>query len=130
MCVLLVTCAVVVALALGADKPTLRKQVAWIVAPKHTGEVRVQVGDVVQIESQRLPVIPMHLGKRFSAKQNGRALHTIGRLPPAGEGSFHTSFYYKASAVGQSTVTVSLRDAEGKELQSWDYVVVVEQAKG
>ncbi|MFQ5809644.1 MAG: hypothetical protein ACE5JM_08495, partial [Armatimonadota bacterium] len=87
MCAVLVTCAVVVALVLGADKPTLRKQAAWIVAPEHPGEIKVQVGDVVQIESQRLPVIPMHLGKRFSAKQNGRALHTIGKLPPAGEGS-------------------------------------------
>ena len=129
VCVLLVTCAVVLALALGADKPTLRRQTAWIVEPEHAGEIKVQVGDVVQIESQHLPVIPVHLGKRFKAKIEGRSLHTIGSLPPAGEGSFHASFYYKASDPGRSTVTVTLHDAQGTQLESWDYVVVVEREK-
>jgi len=127
--IVLVMCAVFVSLALSADKPTLRRQTAWIVAPGHTGEIRVKVGDVVQIESEMLPVIPMHLGKTFKVGVKGRFLQTIGSLPPEGEGAFHSSFYFKAVAAGRATVTVALRDAEGKQLQTWEYVVVVESGK-
>jgi len=69
------------------------------------------------------------VGKRFKAKLNGSSLNTIGRLPPGGEGSFHASFYYKAVAAGQSTVTVTLHDAQSEQLESRDYVVVVERGK-
>ncbi len=110
-------------------RPPLRKQTVWIVPHEHTGEIKVQIGDVVQIESQTLPVIPMHLGKTFKATLEGRAVQRIGSLPPEGEGAFHASFYFKAVAATRTTVTVILLDAEGKQLQTWDYVVVVESAK-
>ena len=124
----LVMCAVFVTLALSADKPTLRKHTAWIVAPEHTGEIKIRIDDLVQIDSEKLPVIHTHLGKTFSAKLNGRCLQMIGRLPPGGEGSFAASFYFQAVSAGPTTVTVTLSDAQGTQLQTWDYAVLVERS--
>ena len=110
---------------LRAESAQMVKHTVWVVPWDHQGLVRVQPGDVIEVWTRPLPVIPENLESRFRASRDGRGVELVGETLPHKEGTMERLFFFKAFDPGPATLTVELVNAEGEVREAWSYAVEV-----
>ncbi len=103
----------------GKEPATVEKRLLCIVGA-HRQEISLRVGDVVQVEPFTFPVIPAYLDAKLVVHvADDSLLGTIGQLPTSagGEGRTGISAFLYARAPGDATVTISLVNKDGKQIE-------------
>ena len=110
---------------LHAESAEVAKHTVWVVPWDHQGPVRVQPGDVIEVWTRPLPVIPENLESRFRASREGRGVELVGETLPHKEGTMEHLFFFKAFDPGPATLKVELVNAEGEVREALSYAVEV-----
>ena len=103
----------------------LVKRTVWIVPHDHQGELRVGTGDVIEVWTRPLAVIPDNLESRFKASSVGRAVDLVGEGLPHKEGTMERIYFFKAFEPGSATLKVELTGADGQVRETRTYEVEV-----
>jgi hypothetical protein len=106
------------------------RKLVYIGVGQHTGTVSLDVGQILQVEPFRYPMVPPFEDARLTVRLRGDlALHFVGQSPsPATkEGRGGANAFLYAIASGKCTVSISLVDGRGKAIEKYtaDYSVVV-----
>ncbi|MDH4179191.1 MAG: hypothetical protein OEV33_01670 [Armatimonadota bacterium] len=110
---------------LRAESVQVVKHTVWVVPWDHQGLVNVQPGDVIEVWTRPLPVIPENLESRFRASKEGGGVELVGETLPHKEGTMERLFFFKAFDPGPATLKVELVNAEGEVREAWSYAVEV-----
>jgi len=108
-----------------AETAQVSKRTVWIVPYDHQGTVRVEPGDVIELWTEPLAVIPENLESRFRASKTGSGIELVGETLPHKEGTMERLFFFKAFEPGLAALKVELVHAEGRILRTWTYQVEV-----
>lgn len=108
-----------------AEVSKVSKATLWIVPYDHQGVLRVEPGDVVEVWTTPLAVIPENLEARFRASREGRGVELVGEALPHKEGTMERLYFFKAFDPGEATLKVELLNAEGQVRETWTYRVQV-----
>jgi hypothetical protein len=122
-------CLVVLAAGLlyaGADRVTERT--LWIVPYDQEGVLRVRPGDVIEVWTQPLPVIPENLEARFRASKTGQGVELVGETLPHKEGTMERLYFFKAFDPGPATLKIELINMDGSVRSTRTYQVEVAEA--
>lgn len=120
----LAACALAVGLLFAGSEP-MTKHAVWVVPWDHRGTLQVETGDVIELWTEPLAVIPRNLESRWRASCAGRGVELVGEALPHKEGTMERLFFFKAFDPGPATLKVDLLDKEGQVLESWSYRVEV-----
>jgi len=115
---------------LRAESVQVVKHTVWVVPWDHQELVRVQPGDVIEVWTRPLPVIPENLESRSRASKDGRGVELVGETLPHKEGTMERLFFFKAFDPGPATLKVELVNAEGDVREAWSYAVDVAAPRG
>ncbi len=113
------------AVLLYAGTTQVSQRTVWILPYDHDEAICVQPGDVIEVWTKPLPVIPENLEARFRASKDGRGVEFIGETLPHKEGTMERLFFFKAFDPGAATLKVELLDADGSVRETWTYEVEV-----
>lgn len=123
---------VVLAIALlyvetGSSGPATQvsKRTVWIVPHDCQGTLSVQTGDVIELWTWPLPVIPENLESRFRASKIGRGVEFVGETLPHKEGTMERLYFFKAFDPGPATLKIELLAADGAVRETRTYQVEV-----
>lgn len=108
-----------------AGAPQVSQRTVWIVPYDHQGTLRVQPGDVIELWTEPLALIPDNLESTFRASKAGPGLELVGEALPHKEGTMERLFFFKAFEQGAATLKVELVHADGRVLNTWTYKVEV-----
>jgi len=97
----------------------------WMIPWNHDGVVRVQAGDVVEIWTKPLPIIPENLEARFRASKDGRGIEFLGETLPHKEGTMERLYFFKAFDPGTATAKIDLVGREGNVMETFAYEIEV-----
>lgn len=119
------------AVILYAGTAQVSKRTVWIVPYDCQQTLRVQPGDVIEVWSEPLAVIPQNLESRFRASKVGGGVELVGEALPHKEGTMERLFFFKAFEVGPATLRVDLIGGDGavRETRSYRVEVVGEEAE-
>ncbi len=115
---------------LHADDDPMRKHTVWVVPWDYREVIRVQPGDVIEIWTRPLPVIPANLEARFRASKLGRGVELVGETLPHKEGTMERLYFFKAFDPGPATLKVELLDRDGQVRETFTYRAEVQPAAG
>ena len=115
---------------LRAENAQVVKHTVWVVPWDHQGLVSVQPGDVIEVWTRPLPVIPENLESHFRASKDGRGVELVGETLPHKEGTMERLFFFKAFDPGPATLTVERVNADGEVRETWNYTVEVAAPRG
>ena len=93
-----------------AGTAQVSQRTVWIVPYDHQGTLRVQPGDVIELWTEPLALIPDNLESTFRASKAGAGVEL---------------FFFKAFEPGAATLKVELVHADGRVLNTWTYTVEV-----
>jgi len=110
---------------LRAETAQVVKHTVWVVPWDHQELVSVQPGDVIEVWTRPLPVIPENLESRFRSSKDGRGVELVGETLPHKEGTMERLFFFKAFDPGPATLKVELVYADGEVRETWSYAVEV-----
>lgn len=114
---------------LAAEGVEVEQRTAWIVPHDYDGVLRVQPGDVIEVWTQPLPLIPANLESRFRASTEGAGVELVGEALPRKEGTMERLFYFKAFEPGPAALTIELVHRDGTVRETRTYQVEVEAAE-
>jgi hypothetical protein len=121
---------VVAMCVLQADDGPMSKHTVWVVPWDCQEVIRVQPGDVIEVWTRPLPVIPANLEARFRASKLGRGVELVGETLPHKEGTMERLYFFKAFDPGPATLKVDLLDRDGQLQETFSYRVEVQAAAG
>jgi len=104
----------------GMSKGTL-----WIVPYDCEETVRVQAGDMIELWTEPLSVIPENLESRFRASKVGQGVELVGETLPHREDTMERLYFFKAFEPGPATLKVELLDMDGTVRETRAYHVEV-----
>jgi hypothetical protein len=104
------------------------KRTVWIVPYDHAGTLRVQPGDVIEVWTTPLPLVPDNLESRFRASTEGRGIELVGETLPHKEGTMERLYFFKAFEPGPAAIVVELVHRDGTVRDTWRYEVEVADA--
>ena len=116
------------ALAIGllyAETSHVLKATVWIVPWDHEGTLRVQPGDVVELWTRPLGLLPENLDARFRASKVGRGIELVGETLPHKEGTMERLYFFKAFDPGAATLKIELLNGDGTVRETRTYQVEV-----
>jgi len=125
ICLVLLSIAVLGMCIACAETKRVSKGTVWIVAHDCEEPLKVAAGDVIEVWTQPLPVIPENLETRFRASREGRGVELVGETLPHKEGTMERLFFFKAFDPGPATLKVELLDAKGEVRETRTYQVEV-----
>jgi len=108
-----------------AETGQVTKRALWIVPWDHEGLLRVQRGDVIEVWTKPLAVVPENLESRFRASKEGRGVELVGETLPHKEGTMERLYFFKAFDPGPATLKVELLGADGTVRETFTYPVEV-----
>jgi hypothetical protein len=101
------------------------QRTVWIVPYDHQQTLRIQPGDVIELWTEPLALIPDNLESTFRASTAGPGVELVGEALPHKEGTMERLFFFKAFEPGPATLKVELVHAEGAVRNTWTYQVEV-----
>jgi hypothetical protein len=116
------------ALAIGllfAETAGVSKHTVWVVPWDHEGTLRVEPGDVIEVWTEPLAVIPANLEARLRASKVGQGVELVGEALPHKEGTMERLYFFKAFDPGPATLKVELLNADGTVRETRTYRVEV-----
>lgn len=116
------------ALAIGllfAETAGVSKHTVWVVPWDHEGTLRVEPGDVIEVWTEPLAVIPANLEARLRASKVGQVVELVGEALPHKEGTMERLYFFKAFDPGPATLKVELLNADGTVRETRTYRVEV-----
>ncbi len=125
---LLAALIVLAALAAGlacAEMSSLSKRTVWIIPADHQQTIQVQPGDVIELWTTPVPLLPDNLDLTFRASRVGQGVELIGDTLPHREGTIQRIYFFKAFDPGSATLKVELLNADGSLRDSHTYQVEV-----
>ena len=108
-----------------AGAAQVSQRTVWIVPYDHEATLRVQPGDVVELWTEPLALVPDNLESTFRASKAGPGVELVGQALPHKEGTMERLFFFKAFEPGAATLKVELVHADGRVLNTWTYQVEV-----
>lgn len=108
-----------------AGTAQVSQRTVWIVPYDHQHTLRIQPGDVVELWTEPLALIPDNLESTFRASTAGPGVELVGEALPHKEGTMERLFFFKAFEPGPATLKVELVHAEGAVRNTWTYQVEV-----
>jgi len=108
-----------------AGTAQMSQRTVWIVPYDHQGTLRVQPGDVIELWTEPLALIPDNLESTFRASKTGAGVELVGEALPHKEGTMERLFFFKAFEPGPATLKVELVHADGRVLNTSTYKVEV-----
>jgi hypothetical protein len=108
-----------------AETGQLSKRTVWIVPYDYRETLRVSPGDVIEVWTKPLAVIPENLEARFRASREGRGVELVGEVLPHREGTMERLYLFKAFDPGPAVLKVEMLNREGEVQQTWTYPVEV-----
>jgi len=117
-----------VALGVGilyAKTTPVTQRTVWIVPCDYQQTIRVHPGDVIELWTEPLAVIPQNLESRFRASKVGQGMELVGETLPHKEGTMERLFFFKAFDPGPATLKVELIDGGGAVRATRTYQVEV-----
>ena len=108
-----------------AGSSEMSKRTVWIVPYDCQDALQVQPGDVIEVWTRNLPVIPDNLEARFRASKVGTGVELVGETLPHKEGTMQRLFFFKAFDPGPATLKVELVNMDGAVREAWSYQVQV-----
>lgn len=112
-------------LASSVENQDVVKKNLFIIKSTNKMPVEITIGDVIQVETVMLPLIPENLGKTFEFEYDKSKLRLLAATPPSGEGTMGKEIYFKAEEVGSASVKTFLLDEEGKIIESYEYTIII-----
>jgi len=109
-----------------AGAAQVSQRTVWIVPYDYEATLRVQPGDVIELWTEPLALIPDNLESTFRASKAGPGVELVGETLPHKEGTMERLFFFKAFEPGAATLEVELVHADGRVLNTWTYQVQVE----
>jgi len=116
------------ALAIGllfAETAGVSKHTVWVVPWDHEGTLQVEPGDVIEVWTEPLAVIPANLEARLRASKVGQGVELVGEALPHREGTMERLYFFKAFDPGPATLKVELLNADGTVRETRTYRVEV-----
>ena len=116
------------ALAIGllfAETAGVSKHTVWVVPWDHKGTLQVEPGDVIEVWTEPLAVIPANLEARLRASKVGQGVELVGEALPHREGTMERLYFFKAFDPGPATLKVELLNADGTVRETRTYRVEV-----
>lgn len=116
------------ALAIGllfAETAGVSKHTVWVVPWDHEGTLQVEPGDVIEVWTEPLAVIPANLEARLRASKVGQGVELVGEALPHKEGTMERLYFFKAFDPGPATLKVELLNADGTVRETRTYRVEV-----
>jgi len=110
----------------GASEMT--KHTVWVVPWNHRGMLRVQPGDVIEVWTKPLAVVPANLESRVRASKEGRGVELVGETLPHKEGTMERLYFFRAFDPGPAALKVELVGADGAVRETFTYSVEVKAA--
>ena len=107
----------------------MMKKNLFIVSCVHKEPVMVKTGDMVQICTPKLALVPANLEKSFRFEYDKIKLRLVGETLPPGEGIMGKEIYFKAEREGEAFVKVFLLDKDKKAIESYQYKIFIERNK-
>ncbi len=92
---------------------TVKSATLWVVPWDYEGVIEARPGDVIEVWTRPLPVIPENLEARFRPSVSGDAVAYIGDVLPPKEGTMERLFFFKVFAPGEARLQVELVDGDG-----------------
>lgn len=108
----------------------MSKHTVWVVPWDYQEVIRVQPGDVIEVWTRPLPVIPANLEARFRASKLGPGVELVGEALPHKEGTMERLYFFKAFDPGPATLKVELLDRDGQVRETFSYRAEVQPAAG
>jgi len=108
-----------------AGTAQVSQRTVWIVPYDHQGTLRLQPGDLIELWTEPLALIPDNLESTFRASKTGAGVELVGEALPHKEGTMERLFFFKAFEPGAATLKVELVHAEGAVRNTWTYKVEV-----
>ena len=108
-----------------AETHQMSKRTVWIVPYDYQGTLRVQPGDVIELWTWPLPLVPDNLESRFRASKEGSGVELVGETLPHKEGTMERLYFFKAFDPGPATLKVELLNADGTVRETRTYQVEV-----
>ena len=108
-----------------AETAQVTQRTVWIVPHDCQGTLRVQPGDVIELWTWPLPLVPDNLESRFRASKEGRGVELVGETLPHKEGTMQRLYFFKAFEPGPATLKVEVIDGGGAVRATRTYQVEV-----
>jgi hypothetical protein len=108
----------------------LARHTVWVVPWDCKEIIRVEPGDVIEVWTRPLAVIPENLEARFRASKVGRNVELVGETLPHREGTMERLYFFRAFEPGPATLKVELLDRSGEVRETFTYAVEVQPAAG
>jgi len=108
-----------------AGTAQVSQRTVWIVPYDDQGTLRLQPGDVIELWTEPLALIPDNLESTFRASKTGAGVELVGEALPHKEGTMERLFFFKAFEPGAATLKVELVHADGAVRNTWTYKVEV-----
>jgi hypothetical protein len=108
-----------------AESPQVTERTLWIVPYDHEGTLQVRPGDMIEVWTQPLPVIPENLEARFRASKVGQGVEMVGETLPHKEGTMERLYFFKAFDPGPAALRIELIEMDGTVRGSRTYEVEV-----
>lgn len=108
-----------------AETAKVSKRTVWIVPHDYQGSLRVQPGDVIELWTWPLALVPDNLESRFRASKEGSGVELIGETLPHKEGTMERIYFFKAFEPGAATLKVELVHMDGAVMDARTYNVEV-----
>ncbi len=108
-----------------AETAQVPKRTVWIVPHDYQGTLCVQSGDVIELWTWPLPLVPDNLESRFRASKEGRGVELVGETLPHKEGTMERLYFFKAFEPGPATLKVELVHMDGAVRETRTYQVEV-----
>jgi hypothetical protein len=103
----------------------VKKQTVWIVPWDHQGLLQVTPGDIIEVWTKPLAVIPENLESTFRTSKEGRGVELVGQTLPHKEGTMERLYFFKTFDVGPATLKVELLGPDGSVRETFLYEVEV-----
>jgi hypothetical protein len=99
----------------------------FIVVEKAGEVIELKVGDMIEMASPMLPLVPANLDKEFQVTYDQKTLRLIGDLTPDVEGVMGREYYFKAIFPGDGFIEITVSDAEGEVLEKHSQDILVKK---
>lgn len=110
---------------------TVHRRLVLVSPPK--GHIKVKVGEMLQFQSLFFPIIPKNIGARMKVElSQGQVLELIGETGALTttdgkqDGKAGRVAFLYVRGVGNTKVTITVRDQDGKKIDGYDAEYTVE----
>lgn len=115
--------AAIVAGIVWAGPSQMTQATVWVVPWDQQGVIEARAGDVLEVWTRPLALVPENLEASFRAKKEGRGVELVGEALPHKEGTMERLYFFKVFEPGPATLTIELVERDGSVRETFSYRV-------